>query len=267
MAKPKYIPPWYEGRVPGGTYRSLFKWGDPGLTKHPNSGLVKLMLDTFQMGCDELIVPGDLGLDKVDVDVPIMMDQLTLDFFIATCGAENVHMDTYTRIDRSYGGGMIDALRLRQHIVENLPAAVLAPRTRADVEASMRYCDEQRIPLYVYGGGSTVTRGFEAVKGGVCLDLSRHFNQVIDFNETDQTITVQPGMWGPELERILNDAPRTLGARGSYTCGHFPQSFMHSSVGGWVVTRGAGQNSTYYGKIEDMVIAQEYVTPRGLLQT
>jgi ATP synthase subunit 6 len=29
----------------------------------------------------------------------------------------------------------------------------------------------------------------------------------------------------------------------------------------------AGQNSTYYGKIEDMVIAQEYVTPIGLFRT
>jgi alkyldihydroxyacetonephosphate synthase len=38
-------------------------------------------------------------------------------------------------------------------------------------------------------------------------------------------------------------------------------------VGGWVVTRGAGQNSTYYGKIEDIVIAQEYVTPAGVFKT
>jgi len=53
----------------------------------------------------------------------------------------------------------------------------------------------------------------------------------------------------------------------SYTLGHFPQSFEHSSVGGWVVTRGAGQNSTYYGKIEDMVIAQVYVTPIGVFET
>jgi alkyldihydroxyacetonephosphate synthase len=58
-----------------------------------------------------------------------------------------------------------------------------------------------------------------------------------------------------------------LKAKRAYTCGHFPQSFEYSSVGGWVVTRGAGQNSTYYGKIEDIVIAQEYVTPRGIFKT
>jgi alkyldihydroxyacetonephosphate synthase len=38
-------------------------------------------------------------------------------------------------------------------------------------------------------------------------------------------------------------------------------------VGGWVVTRGAGQNSTYYGNIRDMVMGQEYATPRGRLRS
>ncbi|MGZ6192228.1 MAG: FAD-binding oxidoreductase, partial [Syntrophales bacterium] len=116
-------------------------------------------------------------------------------------------------------------------------------------------------------GGSSVTRGKEAVKAGVSIDMSAHLNKVVAFNEANQTVTVQAGIWGPELERILNDAPNTLKAKRRYTCGHFPQSFDHSSVGGWVVTRGAGQNSTYYGKIEDMVIAQEYVTPIGVFKT
>jgi len=94
-----------------------------------------------------------------------------------------------------------------------------------------------------------------------------HMNKVITFNEVNQTITVEPGMSGPDLEKTLNDAPRLFDAKRPYTCGHFPQSFEYSAVGGWVVTRGAGQNSTYFGKIEDMVICQEYVTPAGIIRT
>ena len=94
-----------------------------------------------------------------------------------------------------------------------------------------------------------------------------HMNKVITFNETDQTITVEPGMSGPALEATLNNAKEIFGATRAYTCGHFPQSFEYSCVGGWVVTRGAGQNSTYFGKIEDMVISQEYVTPIGDFKT
>lgn len=267
MSGKDFAPNWIETVAPDHSYRSLFKWGDPAGFKHPNRGLFGLIKETFGLTDADFITPRRTGMEEFDAVAPAALPEGQHQFFEMLLGPENVSTGAYDRTRASYGAGMIDALRLRQHIVENLPAAVLAPRSRADVEAILHYCDEQRLPLYVYGGGSSVTRGMEAVRGGVCLDLSRHFNGVIAFNETDQTITVQAGMWGPELDRILNHAPQTLGAHDRFTCGHFPQSFMHSSVGGWVVTRGAGQNSTYYGKIEDMVIAQEYVTPRGLLQT
>lgn len=74
-------------------------------------------------------------------------------------------------------------------------------------------------------------------------------------------------MSGPKLEQVLNDAQKLFGAKRAYTCGHFPQSFEYSSVGGWVVTRGAGQNSTYYGCITDIVMGQKYATPIGTITT
>lgn len=265
--KVKCIPSWYEQTTPEGTYRSLFKWGDPYEYKHPNSGLVRLILDTFDLKSTDMLVPEDLALDKVDIEVPVQLDKKHLAKFAAICGEENLHTDTYSRIKKSYGGGMIDALRLRKHIVENIPDVVVAPRSQKEIEQLVAYCDQNRIPMYIYGAGSSVTRGIEAVKGGVSIDMSIHMNQVVHFNEIDQTITVQAGMTGPVLEDLLNHAPEKLGAKRRYTCGHFPQSFEFSSVGGWVVTRGAGQNSTYYGKIEDLVVAQEYVTPRGVFKT
>jgi alkyldihydroxyacetonephosphate synthase len=70
-------------------------------------------------------------------------------------------------------------------------------------------------------------------------------------------------MSGPALEDTLHRAKELFGAKRAYTCGHFPQSFEYSSVGGWVVTRGAGQNSTYYGTIADIVLSQKYATPAG----
>ena len=97
--------------------------------------------------------------------------------------------------------------------------------------------------------------------------MRRNFNKVIKFNETDQTITVQAGMSGPKLEETLQNAQSLFGAKRPYTCGHFPQSFEYSSVGGWTVTRGAGQNSTYYGTIADIVVSQKYATPIGKYET
>jgi len=112
-----------------------------------------------------------------------------------------------------------------------------------------------------------VTRGVECVKGGISLDMRLRFNKVVKFNEEDQTITVETGMSGPKLEELLQDAPAQFGAKRAYTLGHFPQSFDFSSVGGWVVTHGSGQNSTYYGCIQDLVLGQAYATPRGVIET
>ncbi|MFN2313934.1 MAG: FAD-binding oxidoreductase, partial [Bacteroidales bacterium] len=84
-------------------------------------------------------------------------------------------------------------------------------------------------------------------------------NKIIKINSVNKTVTVQPGIYGPALEEELN--------RHGYTCGHFPQSFEYSTVGGWVSARGAGQASTGYGKIEDMVVALTAVTPAGVIET
>src|SRR5699024_7524127 len=47
----------------------------------------------------------------------------------------------------------------------------------------------------------------------------------------------------------------------------WPSSFGISTVGGWVACRGAGQLSTRYGKIEDMVVGLDVILADGTLVT
>ncbi|MBD9071101.1 MAG: FAD-binding oxidoreductase [Ruminococcaceae bacterium] len=225
------------------------------------------MKETFHMTDDDFKVKQEMGLEEVDYDIPCRLSDDQIAALEAIVGKANVSTDNYDRLSVAYGKTMVDLMRLRKHIVENVPDAVVYPKNREDIIALVKYCCEQKIPMYVYGGGSSVTRGVEAVKGGITLDMRKNFNKVISFSEHNQTITVEAGMSGPKLEETLNNAVSTLGATRAYTCGHFPQSFEYSSVGGWAVTRGAGQNSSYYGKIEDIVISQEYVTPIGIIKS
>lgn len=263
----KFQPPWLEQVASPRSYRSLYKWGHPDGFKHPNRGMYQMLKDIFELSDDDFIAPTNTGLEEFVEEIPSQMDIRHIDRFREIVGEENLSLDTYQRTHSSYGAGMIDALRVRQKIFENLADVVLSPRSNQEIAAILAHCQQEKIPVYIYGAGSTVTRGVEAVKGGVCIDMSKHMKKVLSFNETNQTVTVQAGIYGPDLEEILNNAPQTLKAQRRYTCGHFPQSFLHSSVGGWVVTRGAGQNSTYYGKIEDLVLSQKYITPIGELQT
>ncbi|HVP20666.1 MAG TPA: FAD-binding oxidoreductase [Anaerolineaceae bacterium] len=260
------VPEWWEETAPG-SFRSLFKWGAPDQFKHPNRGLINLLMKTFGMEAADFIRPQLVGDDPVNEIIPGHLSDVQIARLSEIVGEENLKLDCYTRIKKSYGASMIDALRLRRKIIEGIPDAVVNPRSKSDLALVIAYCDQQRIPVYTFGGGSSVTRGLEAVAGGITIDMSAHMHKVVAFNEIDQTITIEAGMSGPQLEEALNQAPARFNARRRFTCGHFPQSFEFSSVGGWVVTRGAGQNSTYYGKIEDLVLSQEYVTPCGTIRT
>ncbi len=270
MSKPYkgFEPKWYREVAPKGSYRSIYKWGDPSFVKVPKETLYKMMKEVFHMTDDDFKEYAEpLGLEIVKLDKPCALTMEQLDELRLIVGDDNVSTDDYDRLSVAYGKTMYDLLRLRKHIADHVPDAVVYPVNKDHVEKLVAYCVRHKLPLYVYGGGSSVTRGVEPVCGGITLDMRRHFNKVVDFNEVDQTITVEAGMSGPKLEETLRDAVRLFGAKRAYTCGHFPQSFEYSSVGGWTVTRGAGQNSTYYGKIEDIVIAQEYATPTGIVKT
>jgi alkyldihydroxyacetonephosphate synthase len=62
-------------------------------------------------------------------------------------------------------------------------------------------------------------------------------------------------MTGPEAERALNAVGLTLG--------HFPQSFEYATIGGFAATRSAGQASTGYGRIDELVVGVRLAAPAG----
>jgi alkyldihydroxyacetonephosphate synthase len=262
-----FKPEWEHEPPPPGSFRSIFKWGAREEFKEPNERLYRLMKEHFGLTDEDFTRKQNEGLEQVPDSVPSGLAEEHVQALAAIVGRENLKRDTYSRLEVAYGKTMWDLYRLREGIMENLPEAVLHPGSREEIEEIVAYCHRHEIPLYVYGGGSSVTRGVEPYRGGISLDLRPRFAKVIAFNETDQTITVESGISGPELEAALQEAPERFGARRRYTCGHFPQSFEYSCVGGWVVTRGAGQNSTYYGNIKDIVMGQEYATPQGRVKS
>lgn len=275
MAYKPYVgfePKWITKVAPTDSYRSIFRWGDPEHFKLPKESLYNMVKERLGLTDEDFnhYHTGEqyLGFEKVDLgeEYAPKMAQEHVDYFKSIYGDDWSQSD-YDRLSVAYGQTAYDLYRMRERKFDSLPDLVVYPSTSEQIEKTVAYCAEKKIPLYVYGGGSSVTRGVEPIKGGISLDMRRNFNKVLNFNEIDQTITVQAGMSGPALEAHLNNAIAEFGAKRAYTCGHFPQSFEYSSVGGWVVTRGSGQNSTYYGCISDMVMQQKYATPIGRILT
>lgn len=262
-----FEPDWYEQSPPEQSYRSILKWGSPTEFKHPNKGLYQLMKQTFNLSDDYFKTKIETGDEQVKIQTPIQLSNDHIARLKEIVGEENVKLSDYDRLSVAYGKTMIDLMRLRKQIAENLPDAVVCPKDKNDVQKIVEYCNKNTIPITVFGLGSSVTRGVECTKGGITLDMRAHMNKILSINPINQSVTVQPGVSGPKLEEGLNDAPNRFNTKHRYTCGHFPQSFEFSSVGGWLVTRGSGQNSTYYGDADKLVLSQVYITPAGEIIT
>ncbi|WP_026403826.1 FAD-binding oxidoreductase [Actinomadura rifamycini] len=136
------------------------------------------------------------------------------------------------------------------------PDAVIVEAADEDqVAAVVRVCGAHGIPLTVSAGRSNVLGAALPVHGGVVLDVCG-LNRIVAFDAESMIVEVQAGMFGDLFEKELQEVH---GA----TTGHWPSAFAISTVGGWAACRGAGQLSTRYGKIEDMVVGLDVVLPDG----
>ena len=141
--------------------------------------------------------------------------------------------------------------------VPNRAAAVARPTSVAEVSAVVALCNETGVPLTAAGGRSGVCGSSVPVFGGVVLDLTP-LSGIVGVDDTSLVVDVLPGTFGDLFEAELQ-------ADHGLTVGHWPQSMTLATVGGWLACRGAGQYSTRYGKIEDIVVGLDVVLADGSL--
>jgi alkyldihydroxyacetonephosphate synthase len=137
-----------------------------------------------------------------------------------------------------------------------LPSAVVSPASTDQIHEIVRCASEYKVPITPFGGGSGVLGGAIPLNGSIVLNLQR-MSRFLNLDETSLVAEFEAGIMGANLERELNH-------RG-YSAGNIPQSLFCSTLGGWISTRAAGQFSTKYGKIEDMVLGMEVVLSDGNL--
>ncbi|MEZ4459257.1 MAG: FAD-binding protein [bacterium] len=140
--------------------------------------------------------------------------------------------------------------QVRQH----LPAAVVQPKGEHEVLGLVQWARQTGTPIVPYGAGSGVCGGALTDGEGIIVDLKR-LRRVQVTRAEDMLVRAQAGAIGMTLEQELN--------RQGFTLGHYPSSLYCSSLGGYLAARSAGQYSSRYGKIEDMVTSMRVVTGTG----
>ncbi len=134
-------------------------------------------------------------------------------------------------------------------------AAVVSPTSADQVAAVLAVCNDAHVPVTAAAGRSGVCGASVPVHGGVVLDLCG-LTGIVEVDTTSLVLDVAPGTFGDHLEHALR-------AEHGLTLGHWPQSVALSTVGGWLACRSAGQLSTRYGKIEDMVLGLDVALADG----
>ena len=175
-------------------------------------------------------------------------------------GADDVRTDAMERVVHVYGKSFRDLARIRANAVKRYPDVVVYPDDEAEVQQVVDAAVAADAVLIPFGGGSNIAGSLEPREGEkraiISLDLGR-LNKVLDIDEDAQTARIQAGALGPDLEAQLQ-------AKG-WTIGHFPDSFTHSTIGGWVATRSSGMQSDRFGDISQIARGLRVVRPGGTL--
>ncbi|MGG7465546.1 MULTISPECIES: FAD-binding oxidoreductase [unclassified Plantibacter] len=212
-----------------------------------------------------------VGLDlSVAPESPISFDELTvppsratpefLAEFSTLIGQGHVSTDDHDRVVHTYGKSIRDLLRIRANHLPRTPDVVLYPADEHEVQLIVDAAVAANAVIIPFGGGTNISGSLEPQpqeeRTIISLDTGR-LARVLDIDEESGLARIQAGAQGPDIEKQL--------AERGWTMGHFPDSFTHSTLGGWVATRSSGMQSDKYGDIADIVRGLRLVRPGGIV--
>src|SRR4051812_31333716 len=201
-----------------------------------------------------------LGFGATDVEEPVALEDIRLPApRVAppdTCPAET---DAFHRVRFGLGCSYADVVRGMRGQIAHPPDAVLFPRDERELAAALGWAADVNVAVIPVGGGTSVVGGIEPrvpdrFDGVVSLSLAA-FDRVHEIDHVSRSARVGAGLTGPALEE-------QLGADGM-TMRFYPQSFQHSTVGGWIATRAGGHFATGPTHVDDVVESVRAITPAG----
>lgn len=237
-------------------------WGDPGVsfTHLDKPKLAPFVRDNVDIDLDrEPASPPTL--DSLDVPAS-KVDKEVLDALGSIVGPDHVRSDRHERVLHAYGKSLRDLVRLWAGDPGRLPDVVVYPGSEQEVTAVLAAAAAADAVVVPFGGGTNISGSLEPprteTRPVVSVDVGR-MDRVLSIDADSRLATVEAGVRGPALEEQL--------AAEGWTMGHFPDSFTHSTLGGWIATRSSGMQSDRYGDISGITRAVRVATPAGLLVT
>ena len=168
---------------------------------------------------------------------------------------EEVDFSPEERYRHSLGKSSPEILMAKHGRITRIVDAVVFPKEER-AQLILSELRQHGFKATIYGGGTSVSGSLllSGKEKTVSID-TRNFRKFIARNHF---AIVGSGLRGAEAERAANSNRLTLG--------NFPESFIHSTIGGWVATKATGQESNYYGGMENLTLGVKMETSGGTLQ-
>lgn len=174
-----------------------------------------------------------------------MLDENILLEFTEVVGEKYIKIDHATLLAYSY-----DSTTQYQA----LPNAVISPKNKEEIAEIVKICNKYKVPIVPRGSGTNLCAGTTPLKGGIVLLFNR-MNQILELDEKNLTITVQPGVITKKVAEAANDANLFYPPD--------PGSLHISQIGGNISENSGGLRGLKYGVTSDYVLGLEVVLPNG----
>ncbi|TVZ55321.1 hypothetical protein OD91_0567 [Lutibacter sp. Hel_I_33_5] len=129
-------------------------------------------------------------------------------------------------------------------VYRKIPTAVAFPKNKKDIVKLIEFANQNSITLIPRTAGTSLAG--QCVGDGIVVDVSKHFTQILAFDETSKTITVEPGIIRDDLNRFLKPYGLFFGPNTSTS--------NRCMIGGMVGNNSSGSTSIRYGVTRDKVV-------------
>jgi FAD/FMN-containing dehydrogenase/Fe-S oxidoreductase len=134
-------------------------------------------------------------------------------------------------------------------VYKEKPLAVVLPKNENDIKLLIHFAKRHKTFLIPRAAGTSL--GGQVVGSGIIVDISKYFNKILEFNQEEKWVKVQPGVIRDDLNKFL--APYGL---------HFtPETSTanRAMIGGMIGNNSCGTNSIKYGTTRDHVISLDCI--------
>ena len=153
----------------------------------------------------------------------------------------------------AYHQGQLLAFSTDASVYEEKPVAVAFPKNEKDIAALVAFALQHQVTLIPRAAGTSLAG--QVVGSGIVVDISKHFNKILQVNKEEQWVMVQPGVIRDDLNAHLKQFGLMFGPETS--------TANRAMIGGMVGNNSCGLHSIVWGAVRDHIIEATVVLSDG----